>query len=149
MKPLLLTILICLISLPVFAQNNELVIRVIDGDTLKLASGEKVRLIGIDTPEMHESKKLHDYKMQQFVYKKQASAYNYMLAVTDKEVKKFAIRQYPNDYSMQKFVYDKQLSAKQYMKNATNSTAKRKAQQDYPYDYSMQKYIYDKFVYGN
>jgi len=33
--------------------------RVVDGDTLKLASGERVRLIGIDTPEMHESEKLY------------------------------------------------------------------------------------------
>ncbi len=32
--------------------------RVVDGDTLQLASGERVRLIGIDTPEMHHSKKL-------------------------------------------------------------------------------------------
>jgi len=33
--------------------------RVIDGDTLELESGERVRLIGIDTPEIHASKKLH------------------------------------------------------------------------------------------
>ncbi len=33
--------------------------RVIDGDTLQLESGERVRLIGIDTPEMHESNKLY------------------------------------------------------------------------------------------
>jgi micrococcal nuclease len=39
--------------------NNILVKRVVDGDTLQLESGEKVRLIGIDTPEMHESNKLH------------------------------------------------------------------------------------------
>ena len=36
-----------------------LVSRVVDGDTLKLESGERVRLIGIDTPEMHESNKLY------------------------------------------------------------------------------------------
>lgn len=36
-----------------------LVKRVIDGDTLRLESGERVRLIGIDAPEMHESKKLY------------------------------------------------------------------------------------------
>ncbi len=35
------------------------VTRVIDGDTLKLESGERVRLIGIDTPEMHDSDKLY------------------------------------------------------------------------------------------
>lgn len=38
--------------------NNILVSRVVDGDTLKLENGERVRLIGIDTPEMHQSNKL-------------------------------------------------------------------------------------------
>ena len=33
--------------------------RVVDGDTLELQGGERVRLIGIDTPEVHESEKLH------------------------------------------------------------------------------------------
>ncbi|MCM8796636.1 MAG: thermonuclease family protein, partial [Candidatus Omnitrophica bacterium] len=45
-----------------YAQSDYediLVERVIDGDTLKLSSGERVRLIGIDTPEMHESEKLY------------------------------------------------------------------------------------------
>jgi micrococcal nuclease len=32
--------------------------RVVDGDTLKLSNGKKVRLIGVDTPELHESDKL-------------------------------------------------------------------------------------------
>ncbi len=36
-----------------------LVTRVVDGDTLVLESGERVRLIGIDTPEIHESNKLY------------------------------------------------------------------------------------------
>ena len=36
-----------------------LVKRAVDGDTLVLETGERVRLIGIDTPEMHESKKLY------------------------------------------------------------------------------------------
>jgi len=31
--------------------------RVIDGDTIKLTNGERVRLIGIDTPESHENDK--------------------------------------------------------------------------------------------
>lgn len=39
--------------------SNILVKRVIDGDTLQLESGERVRLIGIDTPEMHESDRLY------------------------------------------------------------------------------------------
>ncbi len=33
--------------------------RVVDGDTIQLETGERVRLIGIDTPEMHESDKLY------------------------------------------------------------------------------------------
>jgi len=32
--------------------------RAVDGDTLKLANGKRVRLIGIDTPEVHYSTKL-------------------------------------------------------------------------------------------
>lgn len=39
--------------------NDILVTRAVDGDTLKLENGERVRLIGIDTPEMHESEKLY------------------------------------------------------------------------------------------
>ncbi len=34
------------------------VARVVDGDTLKLSDGRKVRLIGVDTPELHYSEKL-------------------------------------------------------------------------------------------
>ncbi len=39
--------------------NDILVRRVVDGDTMQLESGERVRLIGIDTPEMHDSDKLN------------------------------------------------------------------------------------------
>jgi micrococcal nuclease len=39
--------------------SNILVKRAVDGDTLVLENGERVRLIGIDTPEMHESNKLY------------------------------------------------------------------------------------------
>jgi micrococcal nuclease len=40
--------------------NGELyyVSRVVDGDTLKLSGGERIRLIGVDTPEVHYSDKL-------------------------------------------------------------------------------------------
>jgi micrococcal nuclease len=38
--------------------GSYIVSRVVDGDTLKLSSGDKVRLIGIDTPELHPSNKL-------------------------------------------------------------------------------------------
>ena len=43
------------------AYNYEdiLVKRVVDGDTIKLENGERLRLIGIDTPEMHDSNKLY------------------------------------------------------------------------------------------
>lgn len=37
---------------------DVLVKRAVDGDTLVLEDGQRVRLIGIDTPEMHESQKL-------------------------------------------------------------------------------------------
>src|SRR5262245_44510655 len=43
----------------VAAARTVRVQRVIDGDTLKLSNGERVRLIGIDTPEVHKSKKLY------------------------------------------------------------------------------------------
>jgi len=39
--------------------TNIYVKRAVDGDTLLLENGERVRLIGIDTPEMHESSKLY------------------------------------------------------------------------------------------
>ena len=38
--------------------SDILVTRAVDGDTLVLENGERVRLIGIDTPELHESAKL-------------------------------------------------------------------------------------------
>jgi micrococcal nuclease len=41
-----------------YSYDNILVERVVDGDTLKLENGARVRLIGIDTPEMHDSAKL-------------------------------------------------------------------------------------------
>ena len=39
--------------------TNILVKRVVDGDTLLLENGVRVRMIGIDTPEIHESDKLY------------------------------------------------------------------------------------------
>jgi len=38
--------------------TDILVTRVVDGDTLVLENGSRVRLIGIDTPEIHDSSKL-------------------------------------------------------------------------------------------
>lgn len=42
------------------AEKGEMafVARVVDGDTLKLSDGRRVRLIGMDTPELHYSEKL-------------------------------------------------------------------------------------------
>jgi micrococcal nuclease len=39
--------------------NNIAVQRAVDGDTLVLENGDRVRLIGMDTPEIHESDKLY------------------------------------------------------------------------------------------
>lgn len=89
----------------------------------------------------------NDYRMQQYSYNKQVSAYNYLLTVKYPTIKEFAFREYPNDYAMQKYIYDKQVSAKQYMDEVLNREAKNKAIREYPHDYSMQKYIYDKFAY--
>ncbi|MEI7752277.1 MAG: thermonuclease family protein [Candidatus Omnitrophota bacterium] len=42
-----------------FSKNDALTVtRCIDGDTLKLSNGEKVRLIGVDTPESKDNAKL-------------------------------------------------------------------------------------------
>lgn len=46
-------------SLSGFSQNNPLAVtRAVDGDTLQLSNGEKVRLIGIDTPESSNNSKI-------------------------------------------------------------------------------------------
>ncbi|MFZ2386055.1 MAG: thermonuclease family protein [Candidatus Omnitrophota bacterium] len=39
--------------------DSILVKRAVDGDTVLLENGDRVRLIGIDTPECHESQKLY------------------------------------------------------------------------------------------
>ena len=57
MKKLLFILIICLLVTPVFAETYT-VKRVVDGDILLLTNGERVHLIGIDTPEVHESDKL-------------------------------------------------------------------------------------------
>ena len=48
------------LSIPLFSQSADFQIawvkRVIDGHTLLLFGGERVRLIGVDTPEVNESK---------------------------------------------------------------------------------------------
>lgn len=41
------------VTITIDKQTGTIVNRVIDGDTMELSSGEKVRLIGINTPETH------------------------------------------------------------------------------------------------
>ena len=54
-KIIISVILLIMFGMPVFSQQSALteatVARVIDGDTLELANGERVRLIGVDAPE--------------------------------------------------------------------------------------------------
>jgi micrococcal nuclease len=56
---IVLTILALFFTAECQADQFRIVGRVVDGDILLLANGERVRLIGVDTPEMHESEKLH------------------------------------------------------------------------------------------
>lgn len=60
-KAVLFFLLIILIfSIPSHAQDSLYRIkRVVDVDTHLLTTGDRVRLIGVDTPEVHESKKLY------------------------------------------------------------------------------------------
>jgi len=53
---LLISVLISSVSL---GEDYYIVKRVVDGDTLLLKEGQRVRLIGVDTPELHISKKLY------------------------------------------------------------------------------------------
>jgi len=56
-------VFVCLLLLwfSAFAHAGDFVkcIKVIDGDTIKIATGENVRLIGVDTPESRRNKKLY------------------------------------------------------------------------------------------
>ncbi|MFH1800605.1 MAG: thermonuclease family protein [Candidatus Omnitrophota bacterium] len=54
------------------ATDSLTVARCVDGDTIKLSNGEKVRLIGVDTPELHHPSKPVQYfaeEAYQFVKK--------------------------------------------------------------------------------
>lgn len=54
-----LCLMISLWPTPLFATSEWITVRkVYDGDTLKLSDGRKVRLIGIDAPELHPNDKL-------------------------------------------------------------------------------------------
>ena len=59
MLPRKAALLFCLFfSLSFAFSEKAFVKRVVDGDTLALEDGRKVRLIGVDTPELHESEKM-------------------------------------------------------------------------------------------
>lgn len=63
MKRLIYQVLICLLLIiPLACQSNyHLVTRVIDGDTIVLENGTRVRYIGIDTPETKHPRKGVEY----------------------------------------------------------------------------------------
>lgn len=55
-----LKILLFLFLFPQIVKADSIrVKRVVDGDTLELVGGTRVRLIGVDTPEVHDSNKLY------------------------------------------------------------------------------------------
>lgn len=59
-------------SPPTKPQERLFVVRVIDGDTIKLSNGEKVRLIGVDTPEtVHPSKPVEYFGREASKFTKQ------------------------------------------------------------------------------
>ena len=61
---------------PLMAADPLTVKRVVDGDTLVLSNGEKVRLIGVDTPEYHSSNKLRKDAERQKRDKKMATLFS-------------------------------------------------------------------------
>jgi len=55
MKKIIIAIVLSVFLVaPVFSLTEATVARVIDGDTIVLTSGERVRLIGVDAPEVGE-----------------------------------------------------------------------------------------------
>jgi micrococcal nuclease len=52
-----LLFVLAIAALPPRPTETALVARAVDGDTLALTDGRKVRLIGVDTPELHHPKK--------------------------------------------------------------------------------------------
>ncbi len=54
---LALFLLIVPVATPAESEDVFRVIRVVDGDTLVISGGNKVRLLGVNTPELHHPKK--------------------------------------------------------------------------------------------
>ena len=69
MRRIWLLLALLLLSNAVCAEETYLVKRVVDGDTIVLDTGDKVRLIGVDTPET-----VHPNKPVEF-FGKEASAF--------------------------------------------------------------------------
>ena len=59
MKKVFIFVLLFCFSTFAYAGDFVKCIKVIDGDTIKIATGENVRLIGVDTPESRRNKKLY------------------------------------------------------------------------------------------
>jgi len=76
LKSIVLLVAVSILAIPslVHTQNSypseAVVKRVVDGDTIKLENGERVRYIGVDTPETK-----HPYKKVQY-FGKEASVFN-------------------------------------------------------------------------
>jgi len=68
---LLLCLLITLLFTTSFSQDVVTVKRVIDGDTILLANGQRVRLIGVDTPETkHPQKPVQRFGNEAYLFTK-------------------------------------------------------------------------------
>ena len=68
---ILLAFILVFLSGPLDAQEAVSVKRVIDGDTLLLTNGEKVRLIGVDTPETkHPQKPVQRFGQEAYLFTK-------------------------------------------------------------------------------
>ena len=62
-RGLALALLVLALVVPAlaFARDQRTCVRVVDGDTIVLDGGERVRLIGVDTPELHHPAKPVQY----------------------------------------------------------------------------------------
>jgi micrococcal nuclease len=68
---ILILLIIPFFLAPTFANDLLRVKRVIDGDTLLLANGERVRLIGVDTPETkHPQKPVQRFGKEAYLFTK-------------------------------------------------------------------------------
>jgi len=64
--------------------------------------------------------------IQDYIFKAQWSAYQYLLSATDKELISLAMEKHPNDFEQQKSVYDKQWAAKHYISTVTDQAGRRR-----------------------